>query len=87
MRGQQLRQGVRDVEIQNQVPSSGVAGTAHRSTRTLAAKDAYSIIHTLVIGADAGCGDRFPGFLPVRAVVGNPTDFGCSAQRRRGPAR
>ena len=35
MRGQWLRQEVSDVEVWNQVPSSGVAGAAHRSTRTL----------------------------------------------------
>ena len=35
MRGKQLRHEVSDVEVQNQVPPLGVAGAAHRSTRTL----------------------------------------------------
>ena len=37
MRGQRRHQGVSDVEVQNQVPSLGVADAAHRSTRTLEA--------------------------------------------------
>ncbi len=43
MRGQKLRQGVSDVEVQNQVASSSVAGAAHRSTRTL--DDVSGVVH------------------------------------------
>ena len=58
MRGQPPRHGVSDVEIQNQVLLLGVAGAAHRSTRTLGAANRCHLQDSACCCFRCGVADR-----------------------------